>query len=60
MSELRQDILTGNWTVMAPERGKKPKKLKTAKPKDLRDYPEYDQACPFCPGNEKKYEIDPV
>jgi UDPglucose--hexose-1-phosphate uridylyltransferase len=60
MSELRQDILTGNWTVMAPERGKKPKKLKTIKSKDLRDYPEYDPVCPFCPGNELKYEIDPV
>lgn len=60
MSELRQDILTGNWTVMAPERGKKPVKLKAAKTTDIRDYPPHDNSCPFCPGNEEKFEIKAV
>lgn len=60
MSELRQDILTGNWTVMAPERGEKPASLKTAKTKDIRDYPPYDNICPFCPGNEEKFDIKTV
>ena len=47
MSELRQDPVTGVWTVMAPERA--------GRPKDFRRTP--DEAadasdCPFCPGHE--------
>lgn len=55
MSELRQNILTENWTVMAPERGRKPAKLIKSESKDIRDYPEYDESCPFCPGNEERF-----
>jgi UDPglucose--hexose-1-phosphate uridylyltransferase len=60
MSELRQDILTGNWAVMAPERGKKPESFKVSKDKDLREYDSYDSKCPFCSGNEEKFEIIPL
>jgi len=55
MSELRQNILTENWTVMALERGRKPAKLKKKDSKDIRDYPGHDESCPFCPGNEERF-----
>jgi len=55
MSELRQDIATGSWVIIAPERmkGKSFDKLKNP----LRDtLPEYDENCPFCPQNESRFE----
>ncbi len=56
MSELRQDILTDNWAVIAPERGKKPARLQRPDATgDIRDDVEYDESCPFCPGNEKRF-----
>ena len=49
MAELRQDIVTGNWVVVASERALRPTSFKKActvepagEPKD----------CPFCPGHE--------
>ena len=60
MSEIRQSILTRNRTVMAPERGEKPEQFRVVRSKNLTDYPKYDEACPFCPGNEKKFEIVPI
>lgn len=59
MSELRQNILTGNWVVISPERGRKPTRLKaTAPTNEAPNQPAYDPACPFCPGNEAVGEID--
>ena len=52
MSELRQNILTGNWVVIAPERGQRPEGLQVSAQKNLDDNPVYDAACPFCPGNQ--------
>lgn len=53
MSELRYSIATGDWVVFATERAKRPHDfVKAGKaPKAL---PEYEAACPFCPGNENK------
>jgi len=53
MSELRYNIVTREWVIIATERAKRPKDfLKAAKEKKI--LPEYKQDCPFCPGNESK------
>ncbi len=49
MPELRQNIITGDWVVVAPERAKRPQDfIKTRNP---HDHPKDD--CPFCVGTEK-------
>ena len=52
MSELRQDRLSGDWVIVAPERGARPRQLK----EHAHDAatPAHDPDCPFCPGNEAK------
>lgn len=57
MSELRQNPLDGNWVVISPERGRKPSRMKSASGKDLRDFPERDEDCPFCPGNDDRFPL---
>lgn len=47
MSELRQDPVTGVWTVMAPERAGRPKDFRRT-PDETADASD----CPFCPGHE--------
>jgi UDPglucose--hexose-1-phosphate uridylyltransferase len=47
MPELRQDLITGNWVIIATERSKRPS-----------DFPARHEerkggVCPFCKGNEK-------
>jgi len=52
MSELRQDPTTKEWVIIAPERGKRPHQKPKAKiPEEL---PNWDESCPFCPGNESR------
>lgn len=50
MPELRQDPATKQWVIIATERAKRPEDYPrhSAKVK----HPEYDEDCPFCPGNE--------
>jgi UDPglucose--hexose-1-phosphate uridylyltransferase len=48
VSELRQDPVTGTWTVLAPGRAGRPKDFSRT-PDELADSPD----CPFCPGNER-------
>jgi UDPglucose--hexose-1-phosphate uridylyltransferase len=51
MPELRKDIITREWVILAKERAKRPQDFKrrgAMKP----DTPEHDPKCPFCPGNE--------
>ena len=50
MSELREDVLSGDWVAIAPGR----KNLGAARPAGL---PPVDRArCPFCPGHEAETE----
>ncbi len=49
-NELRQDRVSGEWTVIAPARSKRPRKVQLLKPREAPATP--DAACPFCPGNE--------
>jgi UDPglucose--hexose-1-phosphate uridylyltransferase len=56
MSELRQNMATKEWVVIARERIKRPDEYVTAQePVIPAGQPAHDPACPFCPGNE---EID--
>ena len=55
MSELRQNLATQEWVIIAPERLKgKPLQSETNALMDC--FPEYDPKCPFCPKNEDKFE----
>ncbi len=50
MSEIRQNPLTGEWVVIAPERAKRgANTVLRAEPAEI---PNFLAACPFCPGNE--------
>lgn len=51
MGEIRQDVTTGEWVVIAPERGKRPHEWRRdSRPSEFS--PSIDATCPFCPGNE--------
>ncbi|MBI1921976.1 MAG: hypothetical protein HYS23_12945 [Geobacter sp.] len=58
MSELRQNLLTGNWTVIAPERGEKPRGIGLQQKLEADPLPEHDPTCPFCPGNEERFPLE--
>ncbi len=52
MPELRYDILSGTYTIIASERAKRPNDFRAAQ--ELENaVPELDPKCPFCPGNER-------
>jgi UDPglucose--hexose-1-phosphate uridylyltransferase len=51
MPELRQNIITREWVVIARERARRPDEF--ARPPAPRPaLPPYDPSCPFCAGNE--------
>ncbi len=50
MSELRQDLATQSWVIVARERAKRPHDFVLARPKQ--EPRVRDPDCPFCPGNE--------
>src|SRR6266568_5547865 len=51
MPELRYNVITHDWVVLATERAKRPEEF--ARKKDQKVLPAYVPTCPFCPGNEK-------
>ena len=51
MSQLRQDLATRRWTVIAAERAKRPDDFAKRSPAAV---PSHVATCPFCPGNEAK------
>ncbi|MGB6033834.1 MAG: galactose-1-phosphate uridylyltransferase [Bacteroidota bacterium] len=51
MPQLRQNIITRDWVIIAPERATRPNDLALER-KPRRPAARYDPACPFCPGNE--------
>jgi len=54
MSEIRQNPITGEWVVIAPERAKRGATTDSrAVPAEI---PNYLASCPFCPGNEAMSE----
>ncbi|MCS6958443.1 MAG: DUF4931 domain-containing protein [Pseudanabaenaceae cyanobacterium SKYGB_i_bin29] len=50
MSEIRQNIITKDWVIFAPERAKRPHEFVDCQPAPLP--PIYRANCPFCRGNE--------
>jgi UDPglucose--hexose-1-phosphate uridylyltransferase len=51
MPELRQNIITRDWVIIASDRASRPHQF-VGNPAPARVIPAYDPACPFCPGNE--------
>lgn len=52
MSELRQNLATGEWVIVAPVRADKP--MDFAAPAARSKALPREESCPFCPGNEKQ------
>lgn len=51
MSEIRQNVITRDWVIIATDRAKRPHEF--AKKQFIHpDLPPYKHDCPFCPGNE--------
>jgi UDPglucose--hexose-1-phosphate uridylyltransferase len=50
MPEIRQNRLTGEWVIIAPERAKRGTNL--VRPPEAVEIPPCLATCPFCPGNE--------
>ena len=52
MPELRQNLISRDWVIIATERAKRPEEF--VKRKEQKPLPEYNDTCPFCPGKEDK------
>lgn len=54
MPEFRQDLISGQWVIMAADRAKRPETFvcKGDHELDCTELPERVESCPFCPGNE--------
>ncbi|MBI5874438.1 MAG: galactose-1-phosphate uridylyltransferase [Deltaproteobacteria bacterium] len=52
MPELRLNLITREWVIIATERAKRPEDFKTTASR--KESPPYVETCPFCPGNESK------
>jgi len=53
MPELRQNIATKEWVILATERAKRPEEFVQPQRPLTEDRPEREESCPFCPGNEE-------
>lgn len=54
MAELRQNMVTKEWVIIADERAKRPDEFVQSKDHLLTEAQDiYDPDCPFCPGNEE-------
>ena len=51
MSELRQNLATREWVIIASDRARRPTAFVDPDPAGVR--PDHDPTCPFCPGNEE-------
>jgi UDPglucose--hexose-1-phosphate uridylyltransferase len=52
MTELRHNLVTQDWVIIATERAKRPDQF-SQKHTVKADVPCYDPKCPFCPNNEE-------
>ncbi|MCC6502271.1 MAG: galactose-1-phosphate uridylyltransferase [Deltaproteobacteria bacterium] len=52
MSEIRLNVVTREWVIIATERAKRPTDFRNNKEKN--HLPRYLVTCPFCPGNERR------
>jgi UDPglucose--hexose-1-phosphate uridylyltransferase len=51
MPELRYNVITRDWVIIATERAKRPDQFK--RKEERKRLAKYVDTCPFCPGNEK-------
>lgn len=58
MSELRQNLTTREWVVIAPGRSHKPKSVHVNIAKIRSSEKDHDPSCPFCPGNEDNLPVE--
>jgi len=57
MSELRQNLITRDWVIIATERAKRPDEF-TQHNKQVTQSPAYQPHCAFCLGNEDASEVE--
>lgn len=50
MSELRLNLITREWVIIAKERAKRPEEFRAKS--ERMALPQFSETCPFCPGNE--------
>lgn len=50
--EMRQNMLTNRWVIVAPDRGRRPYDFGRPATETV-NLPEREAGCPFCPGNER-------
>lgn len=53
MNELRQNLVSKRWVIIATDRAKRPNELIPDEITTPQDLPAWDANCPFCPGNEE-------
>ena len=53
MPEIRQNIATREWVIIATERAKRPHEFVQVSKERVEDRPAFAADCPFCPGNEE-------
>ena len=53
MPELRQNIATKEWVILATERAKRPEEFVQPHRPLTKDRPVWEAGCPFCLGNEE-------
>ncbi len=53
MPELRQNIATKEWVIIATERAKRPEQFVQEDKERIENRPAFAANCPFCPGNEE-------
>ncbi len=59
MSELRQNMATKQWVIIATERARRPEEFVDRSQRPMAELlPAYDPHCPFCPGNEEGPEME--
>jgi UDPglucose--hexose-1-phosphate uridylyltransferase len=52
MSEIRQNVITRDWVIIASERARRPNDFVRSSRAEI-SLPPHDPNCPFCPGNEQ-------
>ncbi|MBI5586177.1 MAG: galactose-1-phosphate uridylyltransferase [Deltaproteobacteria bacterium] len=57
MPELRFNLVTKDWVIMAPERAKRPEDF-IKKNIERGELPAFKESCPFCPGNEQRTPLE--
>lgn len=58
MPELRQNIATKEWVIIATERAKRPEEFVQTGAMRCEDRPAWEPGCPFCPENEEPPEME--